>query len=174
MIRELEARVSQDEFAAIAGISQPAVSGLLARGVLVRGGTALQWIRAYARHLEEAASQRQGDGALDLPQERAALAREQRTGIALKNQSLRQEFAPVAQLESILEIVRESVREQFDELPAMIQRLCPELPVEVRSVVMDAIANARGVWLRQTAALKDVAKIDPEDDDDADDSLVDV
>lgn len=174
MILELETRVSQDEFAVIAGISQPAVSGLLGRGILVRGGTALQWMRAYARHLEEAAFQRQGEGALDLPQERAALAREQRTGIALKNQLLRQEFAPVAQLESILEIVRESVRERFDELPATVQRLCPELPFEARSLVMDAIANARGVWLRQTAALKDVPKIDPDDDDAPDDSPADM
>jgi hypothetical protein len=73
---DLSIRVTQEDFGALVGISQPAVSGLLANGVIQKEGTAAQWLLAYCSRLREQAAGRLGadGGALDLVQERAALA----------------------------------------------------------------------------------------------------
>ena len=94
--------VTQAEFAADVGISQQAVSELVLNGVLKEGDTEAQWLLAYCLRLREQAAGRLETGSLSLSQERAALAREQRIGIEIKNAVLRGRYADVELLGEVL------------------------------------------------------------------------
>jgi phage terminase Nu1 subunit (DNA packaging protein) len=147
--------VTQAEFALIVGVSEAKVSQLVADGVLDRGDTAHQWVVAYNLRLREVAAGRAGAevGGLDLVQERAALAREQRMGIAIKNAVARKEFAPVSQLGEVLATASQAVSERFEQLPGMLKRACPDLPEAARDQLMTAITSARNEWVARTAQL---------------------
>lgn len=71
---DLDYHPTQAEFAALFRISQPAVSGLMARGVIHEGGTIGAWSAAYGAHLREQAAGRASGGDHDLATERARLA----------------------------------------------------------------------------------------------------
>ena len=81
-------------------------------------------------------------GGLDLVQERAALAREQRLGIEFKNTAMRSEFAAVDLLSGVLETVSQSVVAQFEQMPELLKKACPDLPDTARLQVMAALAAA--------------------------------
>lgn len=129
---------------------------------------------AYIRRLREQAAGRQGSeiGGLDLVQERAALAREQRLGIEIKNAVLRGEFAPIALLSEVLATASQSVVERFEQLPGQLNKACPDLPDAARDVVMVALASARNEWVRATSALV-VAKAEADLADDHDTEVLD-
>ena len=91
--------------------------------------------------------------ALDLGQERALLAREQRIGIEMKNAVLRGEYAPISLLSEVLATASQAVAERFDHLPGQIKRTLPTLPAAVIDRVMSTIAQARNEWVRETAML---------------------
>ena len=71
---DLDYQPTQTEFGALVGLSQPAVSGLLARGIIREGGTIGAWSAAYCAHLREQAAGRAAAGDHDLATERARLA----------------------------------------------------------------------------------------------------
>ena len=50
---DLDAPCTQQQFATLVGITQPAVSALLARGVLLQGQTAQGWLDRYLTNLRE-------------------------------------------------------------------------------------------------------------------------
>lgn len=91
---DLTAQVTQSQFGALVGISQPAVSSLVSRGVLIEGACAGDWLHAYCEHLREIAAGRGGDGVIELATERALLAREQRKRVAMQNAVTEGELAP--------------------------------------------------------------------------------
>jgi phage terminase Nu1 subunit (DNA packaging protein) len=121
----------------------------------------------YIRHLREVAAGRGSSevGGLDLVQERAALAREQRLGIEIKNAVARGEFAPISLLSEVLATASQSVVERFEQLPGLLKKSCPDLPDSAREQVMVAIAAARNEWVRATEALV-LAKAESDSDDD--------
>ena len=147
--------VTQDEFGRLVGISQQAVSGLISEGVLPRDGGLALWLRAYCERLREQAAGRMGSevGGLDLVQERAALAREQREGQAIKNAVARKEYAPVGLLADVLGMASSAVVDRFDQLEGSLRKACPDLPDEAKATVMTVIAQARNEWIRSTASL---------------------
>lgn len=151
----LSAHLTQEEFGQVVGISQQAVSGLLADGVLDREGTAGVWLRRYCQRLREQAAGRMGaeGGGLDLVQERAALAREQRIAQALKNDVARGEYAPIGLLADVLGMASSAVVDRFDQLEGALRKACPDLPDDAQSTVMQVIASARNEWIRSTAKL---------------------
>jgi phage terminase Nu1 subunit (DNA packaging protein) len=155
----------QADFGALVGISQQAVSDLVSKGVLVDGDPLGVWLLAYCARLREQAAGRMGSeiGGLDLAQERAALAREQRMGIEIKNAVLRGEFAPIQLLAEVLASASQAVAERFDHLPGMLKKAAPELQDAARDQVMTIIATARNEWVRDTAQLV-TAKIMADDD----------
>ena len=112
-----------------------------------------EWRVRYIRQLREQAAGRAGAGDLDLVQERAALAREQREGQAIKNAVARKEFAPVGLLADVLGMAASAVVDRFDQLEGALRKACPDLPEEAKTTVQQVIANARNEWLRGTAAL---------------------
>ena len=151
----LDQPCQQAEFGAIVGVSQQAISSFVTRGVLEPGATLGQWLQSYCQRLREQAAAQLGDtiDGLDLVQERAALAREQRQGIAIKNAVLRGEFAPINLLAEVLAGASQAVSERLEQLPGLLRKVCPDLPASAMTQVTTAIVGARNEWLRQTAAL---------------------
>ena len=114
---------------------------------------------AYIRRLREQAAGRAGSetGGLDLVQERAALAREQRIGQAIKNGVARKEYGPVGLLADVLGTAASAVVDRFDHLEGVLAKSCPDLPEEAKTAVLTVIAAARNEWIRATAQLVDAA-----------------
>jgi phage terminase Nu1 subunit (DNA packaging protein) len=151
----------------IVGVSQQAISAMVSDGKLPEFVTQGEMIRAYCQRLRDQAAGRLGSevGGLDLVQERAALAREQRLGIEIKNAVARGEFAPISLLSEVLATASQSVVERFEQLPGLLKKSCPDLPDSAREQVMVAIAAARNEWVRATEALV-LAKAESDADDD--------
>lgn len=152
---DLSMQGTQAEIAALVGVSQPAISQWVSEGKLPATGTLGELLHAYCQRLRDQAAGRLGDGigGLDLVQERAALAREQRMGIEIKNAALRGEFAPIALLSEVLAIASQSVVERFEQLPGQLKKACPDLPDAARAQVMTTLAAARNEWVRATTSL---------------------
>ena len=159
VIPVLEQQISQAEFAAMVGLSEARVSQLVGDGVIVRGDTAQEWLVAYCERLRDQAAGRAGSetGGLDLVQERAALAREQRIGQSIKNGVARKEFGPVGLLADVLGTASSAVVDRFDHLESMLAKSCPDLPEEAKTAVLTVIADARNEWIKSTAQLVDAA-----------------
>lgn len=151
----LDQVISQAEFAEIVGLSEARVSQLISEGMLERGATAHQWLIGYCERLRDIAAGRasQESGGLDLVQERAALAREQRIAQALKNAVSRQEYAPIGMLSDVLAAASSAVVDRFDALDGTLRKACPDLPDEARTAVHQVIASARNEWIRATERL---------------------
>jgi len=96
--------------------------------------------------------------------ERAALTREQRLGVEIKNAVLRGEFAPITLLAEVLGVASQSVVERFEQLPGLLKKACPDLPDAAREQVMTALAGARNEWVRATESLV-VVKLESTPDD---------
>lgn len=168
MLRELLDRpITQAEFAGLIGVSEAKVSQLRADGVIAPGQTAAEWLLAYCSRLREVAAGRAGSGDLDLVQERAALAREQRLSVAIKNAVARREYAPVGVLAQTLAAASASVAALMEQLPGRLRRVAPNIDDDARRAIDDTLADARNEWVAATAALRLVA---PAPDDDAEDA----
>lgn len=152
---QLKVRVTQEEFGRIVGVSQQAVSHLVVEGALEKDGRLDEWLLAYCGRLREQAAGRVGSevGGLDLVQERAALAREQRIAQELKNAVARGEFAPVGLLADVLGQASSAVVAQFDQLEGSLRKACPGIDDAVMTTVLNVLARARNEWIRSTASL---------------------
>lgn len=152
---DLSAQATQAEIALIVGVTQPTISVLMNEGKLPPAGSLQDIVHAYCYRLREQAAGRMGSavGGLDLAQERAALAREQRLGIEIKNAVLRSEYAPIALLSEVLAMASQSIVERFDQLPGVLKKACPDLPDAAREQVMIVLAGARNEWVRGTCEL---------------------
>lgn len=150
----LQQPIAQAEFAELVGVSEARVSQLVSEGVIARGDTAHAWLVGYCERLRDQAAGRMGDTmGLDLVQERAALAREQREGQAIKNAVARKEFAPVGLLADVLGMAASAVVDRFDQLEGALRKACPDLPDDAKTTVQQVIAAARNEWIRSTERL---------------------
>lgn len=139
----------------IVGVSQQAISALMAEGKIPEGLSTRETVHAYCHRLREQAAGRMGAevGGLDLAQERAALAREMRHGHEIKNAVARGTYADIQLLAEVLAAASQAVVERFDQLPGMLKKVCPDLPDAAREQVMVVIAGARNEWVRSTEKL---------------------
>ncbi len=162
--------ISQQDFAVMIGVSEARVSQLVSEGVITLGQSALEWNQAYTYRIREQAAGRMGSevGGLDLVQERAALAKEQRIRQRLLNDVARREFSPVGALADVLGMASGAVVDRFDQLEAALKKSCPTLADDAKATVMQVIASARNEWIKSTARLVDdfVESMVEEDDDD--------
>ena len=150
----LQQPIAQAEFAELVGVSEARVSQLISEGVIARGDTAHGWLVGYCERLRDQAAGRMGETmGLDLVQERAALAREQREGQAIKNAVARKEFAPVGLLADVLGMAASAVVDRFDQLEGQLRKACPDLPDDAKTTVQSVIAAARNEWIRSTERL---------------------
>jgi len=139
---------------------------------LTPGATLAQWLLEYCSHLREVAAGRATDGTIDLPTERALLARSQREGQNIKNEVLRCTYAPIELLSDVLANASQAVVDRLDQIPADLKRVCPDLPQSARDAVMAQIASARNEMVRKASSLMDVP-VDPGDVQEDDDVLPD-
>ena len=159
----------------VVGVSQQAISAMVNEGKLACDGAPLgDVVAAYCERLRDQAAGRLGDGVggLDLVQERAALAREQRIGQAMKNAIARGEYAPIGALADVLGMASSAVVDRIDQLDGALRKACPDLPEDARTTVLLVIASARNEWIRSTAKLvaDEVQAMVDADDDDQDDN----
>jgi phage terminase Nu1 subunit (DNA packaging protein) len=161
--------MTQAEFGQIVGVTQQAVSDFVRVAALGPGIAAGEMLLAYCDRLREVAAGRGWSeaGGLDLAQERAALAREQRIGHEIKNEVARKTYAPISLLSETLALASQAVGERFEQLPSALKRECPDLPEAARDALMRAIAAARNEWAERTMQLITEAlanEILPDDD----------
>ena len=158
MVIDLNEQGTQTALALLVGVTQPTISNLMSEGKLPSSGTLGELLQAYCARLRDQAAGRLGDSlGLDLVQERAALAREQRIGQAIKNGVARKEYAPVGLLADVLGTAYSAVVDRFDHLEGVLAKSCPDLPEDAKTAVLTVIADARNEWIKSTARLVDAA-----------------
>lgn len=161
---DLNGIVTQVRFGELVGISQPAVSDLLSRGIIQDGGSAGQWLISYCAHLREQAAGRAASGDLDLATERARLAKEQADKVAMQNAVTRGELAPAYLIEEVLTKVAGRIAGILDAIPGMIRRRVPTLTSDDVDLIAGQIAQARNVVAGMSLRILD-DKPDSDDDD---------
>lgn len=158
----LDQPVTQAVFGALVGISQQAVSDLVARGALRTGDTARTWLLAYCEQLRTVAAGRDPDG--ELSSERARVARATAEKIEMANSITKREFAPVALLEVVLGDIARQISTRLDALVPHIRRRLPDLQASVLTQISAEIAACRD--LCAAANLADADKLTDADDAD--------
>lgn len=136
----LSATVTQAEFAELVGVSQPAVSDMLARDVLTAGATCGDWLLSYTAHLREQAAGRGMDG--ELAFQRSELARVSRERAEIKLALERREYAPVALLEQVMATVGRSIVGVLEPLHVNLHRRCPHLTPEDLKLIQLEVSRA--------------------------------
>ena len=140
------------------GVSRQAVQDMLKDGRLGVVETNWDLLKAVYNRLRATAAKRGVDSqddenALNPQQEKALLDRSRREAQEIKNAVARGEFAPIELLTNTLASASVAVADQFDQLPNMVRKSCPDMkPGEVETV-QRVINNARNAWVRGTAAL---------------------
>jgi phage terminase Nu1 subunit (DNA packaging protein) len=159
MMVDMRAPFVQAHLAELVGVSKQAISALVQDGAMPAHGTLGQALQAYCARLREQAAGRLGaeEGGLDLVQERAALAREQRIAQELKNAIARGEYAPIGLLADVLALASSSIVDRFEQLDGQMKKTCPQLPSEALDTVHAVLAEARNEWIKATATLVDAS-----------------
>lgn len=162
----MDQEITQAEFAKMVGISEARVSQLMSKGVLSKNGTARSWLLEHcARQADMAAGRGAEAGGLDLAQERAKLANEQRVAQRIKNLVSLKEFAPVSALADTLAAASRSMVAKLDLLPGQLHKAVPDLPEEALDIITSTVARARNDWVGDTEALAMPGQVDLDDDD---------
>lgn len=151
---DLSSQVSQSAFGALVGISQPAVSDLISRGVLVNGGNAGEWLIAYCAHIREVAAGRATIGDLDLATERARLASEQADKVAMQNAIMRREYAPVSLLANSVAKTGRQIAVILEAIPVQLKRRS-SISIEDLEYITTDIVKARNLAANMRLDLED-------------------
>ncbi len=157
---DLDKRTTQATFSRMVGVTQPAVSGLIARDVLAANDTAGNWLLAYCGHLRAAAAGRASDGDLDLTKERARLAAAQADKLELELAVTRAELAPVQSIEAVLAAAGSKIGAQLDSIPMALKRRIPQMTDADVALVRGEIA-----LVRNTVAAMSLEDLEDEEGD---------
>lgn len=155
--------VSQQAFADLVGVSQPAVSDMMSRGVIAEGQPLGAWLLAYTSHLRELAAGRGSDN--ELANERARLAREQADSVAMKNARERKELAPVEVLEGVLAHTARQIATVLEGIQPKLRRACPDLTSANLQIITAELARAR-----QLCAVVNLSALDENAEDEGEDA----
>lgn len=155
---------TQAAFARLVGISQPAVSELLTKGVISKGQSAQTWLHAYTAHLREQAAGRGADG--ELAANRAAESKTRNSLLEIKLKRARGEYAEVALIEQVLASIGAQVASSLEPLTGRIKQVHPELSNEALKRIEEAITDARN-----KAADAGLAALDVDPTGDVDDRV---
>ena len=158
-------KMTQKDFGLLVGISQPAVSDLISRGVLVDGDTTGSWLLAYCDNLRMQAAGRGGDAAGALTAERARLARAQAEKIEMQNAVSRKELAPVALLEQVLATTGTKAQRILATIKGELRRRFPSLNAADLQAVDQIVGKALGqVAAMALTVIEDGDQASPDDD----------
>lgn len=166
-----QGKMTQKDFGLLVGISQPAVSELISRGVLVDGDTTGNWLLAYCDNLRMQAAGRGGDAAGALTAERARLARAQAEKIEMQNAVSRKELAPVALLEQVLATTGTKAQRILATIKGELRRRFPALNAADLQAVDQIVGKALGqVAAMSLTVIEDGDQESPDDDTSAPDA----
>ena len=133
--------ITQADCGQVVGITQQAVSDLMARRVIADGQTLGQWLLAYCRHLRDVGRARGAD--TGLAHQRAEQARVSRERNELQLASDRRRYAPIGVLELVCAHVGQSVAAVLASLPTDIDTACPGLTPAAREFIRATVDKAR-------------------------------
>jgi phage terminase Nu1 subunit (DNA packaging protein) len=165
LMLEPDSPVTQAAFGDLIDLSQPRISQLISAGVLTRGGTLKQWLRALYAHQAEIAAGRDGT---DLTLERARLASEQADRVAMQNAVTRQELAPVMVLEEVLAKVAAEIGGMLEAIPSQLKRANAALGAADIELVEKVIAKARNAAAAAEIDLSGIDESGPDQESDSD------
>ena len=134
------------------GVTQPAISAMMADRRLPQNGTWLELIRAYVGQLRKTAAGR-GEEVSELARQKTLLIKAQTEAQDLKNAVARGEYAPIGILADVLALASSAIVDRLDQLEGQLRKACPDLPEEARLVILRVIADARNEWIRSTSKL---------------------
>ncbi len=134
------------------GVTQPAISAMMADRRLPQNGTWLELIRAYVGQLRKTAAGR-GEEVSELARQKTLLIKAQTEAQDLKNAVARGEYAPIGILADVLALASSAIVDRLDQLEGQLRKACPDLPEEARMVILRVIADARNEWIRSTSKL---------------------
>lgn len=121
---------TQEQFAKLVGITQPAVSQLVRKGILTRGGNVNQWFQEYLRNLrEQAAGHSPTNNQRDLMGARAELALEQKKHYEIQNAKRLNELIPLEPIAKVFEQIFSDVRRKLLVLSRKFRSQWPEIPL---------------------------------------------
>ena len=134
------------------GVTQPAISAMMADRRLPQNGTWLELIRAYVGQLRKTAAGR-GEEVSELARQKTLLIKAQTEAQDLKNAVARGEYAPIGILADVLALASSAIVDRLNQLEGQLRKACPDLPEEARMVILRVIADARNEWIRSTSKL---------------------
>ncbi|MBP7441035.1 MAG: hypothetical protein KA899_12880 [Acidovorax sp.] len=134
------------------GVTQPAISAMMADRRLPQNGTWLELIRAYVGQLRKTAAGR-GEEVSELARQKTLLIKAQTEAQDLKNSVARGEYAPIGILADVLALASSAIVDRLDQLEGQLRKAYPDLPEEARMVILRVIADARNEWIRSTSKL---------------------
>lgn len=137
----LDRVVTQSEFAELVGITQPAVSDLVKRGVLRPNLTGATWLREYCAHLREEAAGRAGT----LADASAALKNAQRVEVEMRTAIKRKEYVPVGLIAQVLGHIGRQAATAFDSIKPGIRLRWPDITAEQLDYIDAEITRARNL-----------------------------
>jgi len=172
----LDKPATQKALGELVGVSQQAIGAMVKEGKIAISGTLGQALIEYCERLRDQAAGRLGDGegGLDLVQERAGLAKEQKEAQALKNAVTRGEYAPIGALEDVLAQACSNVVAEFEQLEGTLRKTCPDLDEQAKTTIFAVIAAARNKWIRSTTRLISESLDQSPNDDDPDPDFEDI
>lgn len=160
----LDRRMTQEQFGDLVGISQQAVSDLVAREIVKPEATAARNLIAYCDHLREVAAGREAKGDLDLVTERARLAKLQADRVELQNQRTRREVAPTELLELSIAAIGRQIKGRLEAIPVALRRRSTAMTPEDFAFVESEIAAVANL---AAEARLDWTELESTDDSDA-------
>ena len=137
----LDRVMTQSEFAELVGITQPAVSDLVKRGVLRPNITAATWLRDYCAHLREEAAGRAGT----LAEASAALKIAQRQEVEMRVAIKRKEYMPVGLIAQVLALMGRQSATIFDGIKPGIRLRWPDITAEQLDYIDAEVSKARNL-----------------------------
>lgn len=159
----LDQPCTQAQFGELLGITQQAVSGMVAGGVLIPGDTLKGWLQKYTAHLREKAAGRDSE----LARQRALDTQVSRQIKEITLAEKRREVVPVGVLDMVLATVGRSIAAALEPLPGKLNRLCPDLTPEAVALAQREIAEACDMAV--SASLDVLNEPEEEEGDDAPD-----
>lgn len=153
---QLDRVLTQAEFAELVGITQPAVSDLVKRGVLRSNLTGATWLREYCTHLREEAAGRAGT----LADASAALKNAQRVEVEMRTAIKRKEYVPVGLIAQVLAHIGRQAAVAFDGIKPGIRMRWPDISAEQLDYIDAEVSRARNL-----VASMSLASLPVEDDE---------
>jgi phage terminase Nu1 subunit (DNA packaging protein) len=135
---QLHQPCTQAEFGELLGITQQAVSGMVASGTLIPGDTLKGWLQKYTAHLREKAAGRDSE----LSRQRALDTEVSRKIKEIKLAEKMRESIHVGVIDMVLASVGRKVSAKLEQLPGNLRRLCPELSPAAVALMQREIAAA--------------------------------